>query len=532
MSNILDDYINDLLKINPTINDFFLKDGYENKKHIQPNVYSEKHYKQMNDLNKLYLKRVNKKSKLSFHEKIFKQDLKDSIHLEEGYQIYYYMPIDIRGNIIIDYVTECSGNGFFKFKKKKDYYDFISRLKSLDDITDEVIYKMKLGIKDGFTLYEKTVDYMIYQNNEILKKKPYENNKVTISKKKWNEAVQKYLVKNIEKLNNFLIKEYHSHSSNDFGLQSYKGGKDAYRYMVKMDTLRTATPEKIHEIGIQELKRLLNEKKKLEKKINKGDIDKYIKNEKKDYYVTKKAVLDDLKEIKKDIIYNIFSKNFHGEIKKSDDYDIKSIGVENESHYAYYLSADLKKTKKGAFYINTKEPDKINKNELYVLSLHEGIPGHHYEINYHNHFSKYDYFKWNSYNSYSEGWGLYCESLGDYSDDKKYYYRLKYNILRSLRLIIDTAIHYFGWEYNRCFDFMKKYLDNSDKEIHRSLLRYISNPGQALTYKIGERTILYLREKYMREGGNIKDFHEIIMKLGPCPLDDLIDGVITFLNKK
>jgi len=354
MSNILDGYINDLLKINPTINDFFLKDGYEDKKHIQPNVYSEKHYKQINDLNKLYLKKVNKISKLSFHEKIFKQDLKDSIHLEDGYKIYYYMPIDIRGNIIIEYVTECSGNGFFKFKKEKDYYDFLSRLKSLDDITDEVIYKMKRGIKDGITLYEKTVDYMIYQNNEILKKKPYENNKVTISKKKWNEAVQKYLVKNIEKLNNFLIKEYHSHSSNNFGLQSYKGGKDAYRYTVKMDTLRTATPEKIHEIGIQELKRLLNEKKKLEKKINKGDIDKYIKSEKKDYYVTKKAVLDDLKEIKKDIIDNVFSKNFHGEIKKSDDFDIKPISVENESHYAYYLSADLKKTKKAHFILIQK----------------------------------------------------------------------------------------------------------------------------------------------------------------------------------
>ena len=123
MSNIFDEYINDLLKINPTINDFFLKDGYEDKKHIQPNVYSEEYYKQLNDLNKRYLRTINKKSKLSFHERIFKQDLKDSTHLEEGYKIYYYMPIDIRGNIIIDYVTECSGNGFFIEECEKSNID-------------------------------------------------------------------------------------------------------------------------------------------------------------------------------------------------------------------------------------------------------------------------------------------------------------------------------------------------------------------------------------------------------------------------
>jgi len=529
MVNIFDEYINDLLKINPTINDFFLKDGYDNKKHIQPNVYSEKYYKTINDLNKKYLKILNKKEKLSFHEKILKHDLKDEIHLEEGYKIYFYMPIDIRDNIIIDYVTECSGNGFFKFKTKKDFYDFISRLKSLDDITNEVINKMKKGIKDGITLYQKIVDYMILQNTDILKKKPYQNKSVLISNKEWNNNVEKYLVNNIKKLNNFLIREYYPYSSIELGLQSYKGGKDAYRYIVKMNTLRSATPEKLHEIGIQELNRLLNEKKKLEKKINKGDIDKFIKSEKKDFYDTKKDVLDDLKKIKKDIIDDVFSKNFHGEITKEDDYDIKSISVENESHYAYYLSADLKKSKKGAFYINTKEPNKINKNEMYVLSLHEGIPGHHYEINYHNENSKYDYFKGANYDSYSEGWGLYCEGLGNYKDDKKYYFRLKYDILRSLRLIIDTGIHYFGWSYDKCFNIMKKYLDNSDKDINRSLLRYISNPAQALTYKIGERTILYLREKYMKKGGNIKDFHEIIMRLGSCPLDYLVEGVIDLI---
>ena len=108
-----------------------------------------------------------------------------------------------------------------------------------------------------------------------------------------------------------------------------------------------------------------------------------------------------------------------------------------------------------------------------------------------------------------------------------------YDLIRSLRLVIDTGIHYFGWDYNKCFRLMKKHMDHySDEAIHRSLLRYINSPCQALTYKVGERTILYLRNHYLECGGNIKDFHEIIMKLGPCPLDQLIEQYFILVNRQ
>lgn len=523
MEDIFDNYINDLIRVNPIINDFFLREEFLDKKDIQPNIYSEEYYKQIDTINKKYFKILEKHKDLSFREKIMKEDISHYIHLENEYKIYFYMPINIQDNILIKYVTDCSGNGFYRFEIKKDYMDFISRLKSLDSITDEIIKKMKSGIKDGVTLYKGTVDYMIYQINKILKEKPYENKKVLISKKLWEEQVEKYLINNLKKLNDFLMIEYYGNCSTECGLHSYKGGKKAYRYILKMNTLKEATPEKIHTIGLSELKRLMKEKGELEKKINMGNIDEYIKNNKADYYTTKKEVLKDLHKIKEDTIKNIHNKYFHGEIKKKEHYEIKSISVENSNNFAYYLSADLKGVNKGTFYINTSSPNKINKNELYVLSLHEGIPGHHYEINYHNKRGKLDYFKGVSYDSYSEGWGMYSEGLGDYTNDKKYYFRIQYNILRSLRLVIDTGIHYFGWSYKRCFNYMKEYLDYSDTTIHQALLRYIDIPCQALTYKIGERTILYLRDKYLTDGGTIKDFHKIIMDLGPCPLDFLVD---------
>ena len=530
---IFEEYIQSLHTLNPTINDYFIRDEWNNKNHIQPNIYSEKYYSEINKNNKNILKKLKKKENLSFYEKILKDDLEKSIHLEEDYLIYYYMPINIRHNKLVQYVGDCSGEGWYKFSNKVDYINFLKRLKSLDGITDEIIKKMKYGIKDKVTLYNKTVSKMIDNINEILKTKSYTHTKeIKISKKSWNDAVEKYLVNNLKKLNEFLIDEYLQHASKKCGLNQYKGGKKEYKFICKIETLPELTPEKLFQCGMDEIKRTKKEKKKLEKKLGKGDIDNYIQSEKDDYYKNKEDVLNDIQKLKKEIVKDTYSKYFHGEIKKEDDYDVKSARVEDKSHFAFYRHPDIKLKKKGAFYINTFNPSSINKHELYVLTLHEGIPGHHYEINYHVNRNVGDYFKHSPYDNYSEGWALYCEGLGNYTDPKREYFRLKYDMLRSVRLVIDTGIHYFGWDYDKCYHFMKDQLKSSDEAIHRALLRYIDNPGQALTYKIGQKTILYLRDEYIKKGGNLKDFHEKIMRIGPCPIDALLDYFIEYeINK-
>ena len=524
---IFEEYLVEIHNINPTINDFFMRDEWNDKNHIQPNIYSEEYYKNLNDINKKFFKRLECKKILSFYEEIFKNDLESSIHLEEDYLIYYYMPISLRNNILLDYVGDCSGEGSYSFDNKKDYENFLKRLKSLNSIVDEAIKKMRYGIRDKVVLYEKIVSKMIDNINDILKEKSYTHTKeIKISKKEWNYSVEKYLVSNLKKLNDFLIDEYLPNSSKKCGLHQYKGGKREYKFISKLETLRELTPQRLFNLGMNEIERIKKEKKKLEKDIGKGDIDEYINGEKSDYYNDKKEIFKDIDKIKDEIIKNTYSKYFHGKITKTDDYPVKSVRTEDKSHFAFYRSSDLKLKKKGTFYINTFNPELINRNELYVLTLHEGIPGHHYENNYHINRNVGDFFKTSHYDNYSEGWGLYCESLGDYTDPKRKYFRLKYDMLRSIRLVIDTALHYFGWDYEKCYHFMKGHLHSSDEAIHRALLRYIDNPGQALTYKIGEKTILYLRDNYLEKGGDIKDFHEIIMRIGPCPIDSLLDYFI------
>ena len=524
---IFEEYLQSLHSINPTVNDFFMRDEWCHKNHIQPNIYSESYYRDLNNMHKSFLKRLEQIEDITFYENIFKNDLESYIHIEEDYSIYEYMPINIRSNILIDYAGYCSGEGWYAFTTKKEYRDFLKRLESLDDITDEIIKKMKQGIQKKVTLYDKTVSKMIDNINEILKTKSYTHMKrAQISKKQWDEAVDKYLLNNLRKLNKFLMDEYLQHSSKKCGLHQYKGGKKEYIFILQRETLPELTPEKIIQCGMDEIKRIKKEKKQLEKKIGKGNIDEYIQSEKGDYYKNEKDIFRDIDKIKKEIITDTYPKYFHGEIKNEDDYEVKSVRVENKSHFAFYHSSDIKMKKKGTFYINTFNPSVINKHELYVLTLHEGIPGHHYEVKYHLNRDVNEYFKGSQYDNYSEGWGLYCEGLGNYSNPKREYFRLKYDMLRSIRLVVDTGIHYFGWDYDKCYHFMKDHLKSSDEDIHRALLRYIDIPGQALTYKIGQKTILYLRDKYIKNGGDIKDFHEKIMRIGPCPIDALLDYFI------
>ena len=274
-------------------------------------------------------------------------------------------------------------------------------------------------MKNKVTLYSKTVDQMIDIIQKILKNKQYLNNKKSRYQKRLNDMIEKYLEENLKKLFNFLVNEYYEHTSSKFGLHSFKEGKKYYRRLIKDNLFDGLTPESIHSQGFKELKLLLKEKKKLEKKMKLKDIDDYFKNNPDFYYTNKKHIIDDLKKIRTRLYRDTFPVVFHGKFKKSDMYDIKSVPIEDKNYIAYYRRPPLDKSSKGTFYINTIKPENINKHELYVLSLHEGIPGHHYELTYHmeNDKNKPDYFKLVGYDSYSEGWGLYSEKLGDYQND-------------------------------------------------------------------------------------------------------------------
>jgi len=309
------------------------------------------------------------------------------------------------------------------------------------------------------------------------------------------------------------MNDYYEHCSKEGGLHSYKKGKDYYRKILTNTVLGHGSPELIHEFGKRELK-------KITKELQRINIQKP-----KSPYTEKKQVIDELKKIQT----KIKIMNQHLFDKELKDYQIKSIPQENQHMTAYYVRPTIHKDY-GTFYINTSQPSYWNPYELMVLSLHEGFPGHHYEISYHRDEVKPRYMELWSSSSYSEGWAFYAESLYPYKEDEYYYYKLQYDLLRTLRLLVDTGIHYYGWNYDTCFQLMKKHCSLDDQIIHKELIRYYCLPGQAVSYKIGGITIMYLRKLCLQRGYSVKQFHTLILSMGPCSLDELIKNITQLLE--
>jgi uncharacterized protein (DUF885 family) len=160
--------------------------------------------------------------------------------------------------------------------------------------------------------------------------------------------------------------------------------------------------------------------------------------------------------------------------------------------------------------------------------LHETIPGHHLQLITHNRSDDLPLYVKSSHNTaYCEGWGLYCENFTDLHNSKELVYKYMYELQRAVRLVVDTGINAFNWSYDKSINFMKQYLNYSDEILRNEIIRYICIPGQALSYKVGELTICFLRDKYLQKyPDDIKGFHQLLFDVGPCSLDLLLKEFI------
>ena len=514
--DLCNEYLHDNIKLYPPMNDYLQHTKFLKRKGILPNHLSNQFLKKSNDTNSKYLKDLKNKKKLSFCEQILKYELEQDD--KSAFFVCGYYLLDINDNLLFMYYEICI-NKLPPLSKKEDYISVMNRLKSLSSITNEMINILEKGIKEKVLLNKLIIDSFLKKSQSILDDKINPKNVPKELKNKFIKFIDIYIIKNIKKLYLFVINKYLPHGIEDIGLCSYKQGKRYYENICKSETMSNLTPEIIHDMGLKYLNEDLNLKSKLAKKLKVNDIDDYVYKSNK-FYNSPDEIIKDLKS-QRSLMHSKLNKYFYQDIDVL--YDIKPIVEHNMDMTAYYMGPDNYNKGKGTFYINILNPGKISKYELLVLSIHEGIPGHHYEGYLLYKSDKSDYIKNTLYSGYSEGWAFYCESLYEYNNDFEYYYSLQYRIERSLRLIIDTGIHYYNWGFDKCFDYMKKYLKYyPDEYIKDQILRYSSNPGQALTYVIGREVILHLKKDFMKNNTDIKSFHKIILDIGPCPLDLLI----------
>ena len=306
-------------------------------------------------------------------------------------------------------------------------------------------------------------------------------------------------------------------------------GAEMYQYFLKVNTTTNKTPEEIYQTGLKEVERITQEIDALKTKVGfKGDRNaffNYALIEKQFFpFTTDEGVLEDYRAIYPKIEPNL--KKLFNIVPKS-AFEVKAVEKFKAASSSHgYSPGALDGSRPGFFNVPIVDATKYNKNEMEALFLHEAIPGHHFQFSLQRANENVPKIrKYALYSVFSEGWGLYAESLGEelglYTDPYQKLGALKKEIFRAIRLVTDVGLHTGKMTKEESVKYMMEKGGTEEKEAIRETERYMVDPGQAVSYKIGELKIKELKAKYQKSLGtkfNIKSFHDTILLGGSMPL--------------
>ncbi len=501
----------------------------------------------LNNLKKINFSKLSNENKLNY--KLYEFGINRDIDLRNFPT--YFLRINQRGGIQSFYET---GNRLV-YSSIQDYYDWLSRLNIFSENINNFIEINKEGLSKGITQPNMITESVIVQIDAIIDseidKNPYmkvfmeadsslmsksEKDKLVIKAK---EIVNNKIIPAYKNLNNFLKNQYLPNSRNSIGISDVPGGKEYYEYLTKFYTTTDLTPDQIHEIGLNEIKRIRSEMETIIKEVSwDGDFNSfldYLRTSPRFYYDNSEDLFNAYLIMSKTIdplltkIFKVFPRAPYGVIPIPDE-------SAPFTTTAYYNSPSPGRP--GYFYANLYKPESRPKYEIPVLTVHEAVPGHHFQISIAQELENVPSFrKYQGITAFVEGWGLYSEELGEfmgiYDDPYDKFGQLTYDMWRAIRLVVDTGMHYKGWSREEAVNL---FIENSAKsilDINNEVDRYIAWPGQALAYKIGQLKILELRnkaEKLLGDKYDIKDFHYEVLKRGSLPLDLLEFYINEWIN--
>ena len=440
-----------------------------------------------------------------------------------------------------------SGNGLHPFKTVKDYEDFLKRVNGFVAWTDQAIVNMREGIAKGYTLPKVLVERTLPQLAAQIVEKPEdslywgpvknlpasftaeEQARLTTA---YRAAIATQVIPSYRRLHEFLQDEYLPKARTSVGLDALPDGKAWYEYNVRNITTTDYTPAQIHEIGLREVERIHGEMRKVMQQVGfEGSLDdffRFVNTDDRFVHPSREALVAGYVDIKKRVDPQL-PKLF--EILPNADYEVRAVEPFREKSAAggQYQAASEDGSRPGIFYANAYDLKARPKWAMEALSLHEGNPGHHFQISIQREQKNLPRFRrFGGYTAYSEGWGLYAESLGPelgvYTDPYQYFGRLEGELFRAIRLVVDTGLHSKGWTREQVLEYIDANSATSDARRIAETERYIAIPGQAVAYKIGQLKISELRARAERELGDrfdVRKFHTAVLADGALPLDVL-----------
>ncbi len=453
--------------------------------------------------------------------------------------------------ILSDSGFHTSFNGLVKatpLRNENDYRDYLKRLQALPVWLDQHVANMRQGLKDGFTQPQVILDNMrsafAAQVTESALThplyKPFQRIPASIPtataaqlKQQGQQLLQDGVIPAFNAVNEFFLNEYIPGARDTLGAYQLPNGAAYYQALVRyFTTLDDATPESIHQLGLREVARIRAEMDEIIEAVEfDGEFQQFLDFLRGDpqFYVDQpEDLLKQAAWIAKQV--DGVMPKFFGKLPRQ-PYGIEAVPEDLAPNYTTgrYSGSPLGGDRGGYYWVNTFALDKRPLYNLPALTLHEAVPGHHHQSALGLEAQGVPEFRKHLYpHAFGEGWGLYSEKLGIemgiYKTPYENFGRLTYEMWRACRLVIDTGIHAKGWTRKQAQDYLAGNTALSLLNVRTEVDRYISWPGQALAYKMGELTILELRAQAERELGDqfdIRTFHDAILAEGGVPLEVL-----------
>jgi len=435
---------------------------------------------------------------------------------------------------------------------EEDYRDYIARIEEFPRYFNENIENMRQGIRDGFVLPKiiiggvlPTVQAQVYDNPDdssladpildINERLPEAVRTQIINDTR--NAIRTYAIPSFRQLVTFLEEEYYPAAMEGIAATDLENGEEYYSHQIRVYTTRTdLTADDIHEIGLSEVTRIRSEMDALIEESgfegSFGEFTEFLRTDPQFYAETTEELLQAASFVAKKIDYRM--PEFFGRLPRT-PYGVVPVPDEIAPNFttAAYNYAVVGGTRGGAYWVNTYALDQRPLYELPALTAHEAVPGHHQQNAIASEIEGVPEFrKVLGYSAFGEGWGLYSEKLAIdmdiYENEYEHFGRLSYEMWRACRLVIDTGIHAKGWSRQQALDYLGDNTSLSQANIRAEVDRYISWPGQALAYKLGEMKILELRaraETELDDRFDIREFHDVVLGQGALPLD-LLERVV------
>jgi len=449
-------------------------------------------------------------------------------HLDHFYPMNYYSGFD-------SYFAGAPAN--MSFLTEEDYQNYLISLADFPRYNQEHIVDLKKAIKAGHTHYCETFknyhkgikQHLVNDVEKSVFYGPIANMPAKFSAedkayftKKTSALIEHTVLPEYHKFYDFFTKEYMTNCRSTVGISDLPKGDAYYKYLIEFYTTTDMSAEEIHQIGLDEVKRIRGEMQEIIKQVGfKGDFKAFIeflRTDEQFYTDTERDLLEKASFIARKMAAQL-PKWFS--ILPRQTFDIKPA----PNGGAYYVASDGSGTTSGTYFIDTKDLKSQPLYTLEALTFHEAEPGHHFQSAIAQEVDMAEFRKTLYHAAYGEGWGLYSERLGKeigfYQDPYSDFGRLTYEAWRAARLVVDTGLHAKGWPRQKAIDYLAENTALSMADVIGQIDRYISWPAQALSYKIGEIKIRELRalaEKELGNKFNIRQFHDHMLKNGSLPL--------------